>query len=100
MLQAENLPHDLWGEAARAANYLKNRLPTTALHGMTPYEAWYGQKPDVREIRKFGSSAYMYEASVGFRKGYFVGNSKKGYRILVRDEMKRLFVSNTAMVVE
>ncbi len=100
MLQAGNLPHQLWGEAARAANYLKNRLPTTALDGMTPFEAWHGHKPNVRDVRQFGSTAYVHEASIGFRKGIFVGNSKKGYRILVSDEMNGLVVSNIVMVVE
>jgi len=100
MLQAGNLPHHMWGEAARSANYLKNRLPTTALDGMTPFEAWHGHKPDVHDIRRFGSTAYVYEASIGFRKGIFVGNSGKGYRIQVNDEAKRLIVSNTVIVVE
>jgi hypothetical protein len=100
MLQAENLPHSLWGEAVRAANYLKNRLPTVALDGMTPFEAWHGHKPNVSDVRKFGSTAYVHETSIGFRKGIFVGNSKKGYRILLPDEKDKLVVSNAVMIVE
>jgi hypothetical protein len=33
------------GEAVMTAIHILNRLPTKALDGKTPYEAWYGRKP-------------------------------------------------------
>ena len=99
MLQTGNLPHSLWGEAAAAASYLKNRLPTTALEGITPFEAWHECKPDVGHIRKFGSTAYVLEANIGFKKGIFTGNSKTGYRIVINENNKPI-ISNDVIVVE
>ena len=37
----------LWGEALRHATWLKNRMATRTLDGKTPFEALYGQLPDL-----------------------------------------------------
>jgi hypothetical protein len=58
MLQA-NLPVKLWPEAIAAAVYITNRLPTKALQGKTPYEAWYSEKPDLSNLRVYGCDAYV-----------------------------------------
>ena len=34
--------------------FILNRVPTKALKGVTPFEAWYGHKPSVSFIRTFG----------------------------------------------
>ena len=39
MLVDSNLPHAFWAEALSTATYLRNRSPTKAVVGMTPYEA-------------------------------------------------------------
>ena len=44
---SSGLPKLLWGEALRHATWLKNRMATCALNGKTPYEALYGQAPDM-----------------------------------------------------
>ena len=38
--------------------YLLNRLPTNALKGITPFEAWYDYKPDLSHLRVVGSISY------------------------------------------
>ena len=40
MLVYSKLPQKLWGEAFSTAVYLRNRSPTKAGSGMTPYEMW------------------------------------------------------------
>ena len=40
--------------------YLRNRSPTKALSGITPYEAWNGTKPDVSILRIFGCCVYAH----------------------------------------
>ena len=47
MLADSKLPHKFWAEALSTHVYLRNRSPTKALTEITPYEAWYGVKPDV-----------------------------------------------------
>lgn len=58
MLIASGLPKAYWGEALTGAVYLYNRTPHTALGGKTPYEAKNGKKPDISNIRIWGSLAY------------------------------------------
>ena len=50
MLDASEAPLELWAEAILAAAYIRNHLPSQTLNGMTPHEAWTGQKPSVGHI--------------------------------------------------
>jgi hypothetical protein len=52
-------PENFWPEALAAACYITNRLPTKSLGGMTPYEAWYGEKPDLSGLKVYGCDAYV-----------------------------------------
>ncbi|EDN03770.1 hypothetical protein HCAG_01635 [Histoplasma mississippiense (nom. inval.)] len=48
------LPFKFWPEIARTAAFLSNRSPSSRLN-MTPYQAWYGEKPDLSRLRVIGS---------------------------------------------
>jgi hypothetical protein len=48
------LPSKFWPEIARTAAFLSNRSPSTKLN-TTPYQAWYGEKPDLSRLRVIGS---------------------------------------------
>ena len=54
MLHDSGLPANLWGEAASHAIYLINRTPTRALDGKTPYEAFWGTKPNIAHLHPWG----------------------------------------------
>ena len=54
MLRDSDLPPRFWAEAMTTFMYLRNRTPTKANDGATPYERFYGAKPDVSHIRTFG----------------------------------------------
>lgn len=43
----------------RHSIYLLNHLPTRALTGVTPYEAWNGKKPHIGHIKVFGCVGHM-----------------------------------------
>ena len=60
MLADSRLPHSFWAEALSTAAYLINRSPTKTLDGKTPFQAWYGKKPNVNHLRVFGCSAYIH----------------------------------------
>ena len=54
MMAKAGLPEKYWAEAFSTAAYLKNRLPSRSVaEKKTPYEKWYGRKPNV-------SMAYAY----------------------------------------
>ena len=46
-----------WSEAVTAAAYVRNKVITTST-GVTPYEQWYGRKPDVSDLKVFGCMAH------------------------------------------
>ena len=54
MLHQAGLPLSCWGEALAAFIHVWNRTPTSAVPGKTPYEAFYGSKPDVSMLRVWG----------------------------------------------
>lgn len=62
MLVASGLERRYWNEAILTANYIKNRLPTSAYGEQfakeTSAEIWYGQKPNLSNMRIFGSTCY------------------------------------------
>jgi hypothetical protein len=60
MLLGASLPQRFWAEAINTAVFLRNRSPTQALDGKTPFGAWHGQKPDIGHLRKFGCLAFLY----------------------------------------
>lgn len=49
-LFAAGLPECFWAEAVQYVVYTKNRCPTFALTDKTPYEAFYGKKPDISNL--------------------------------------------------
>src|ERR1044072_10026240 len=90
MLRTKSLPKQYWGEAVTTAAYLLNRCPTKRMEGITPEEAWSGQKPDVKHFRIFGSMCYRHvpearrsKLDVRSEKLLLVGyHSTSGYRLL------------------
>lgn len=63
-LKEKQMPLYFWGEAVRHAVYVLDRLPTRALSGCTPYEAWSGKKPDLGHLKTFRCLAHMKVPSV------------------------------------
>jgi hypothetical protein len=93
MLQDAGLEEGLWGEAIMTANFLRNRSPVSG-KSKTPWELFFGKRPDVSLLRTFGSTAYVLIPKVkrtkldkvserGILVGYAPGGN--GYRILMND---------------
>jgi hypothetical protein len=90
MLSESKLPKRFWAEAINTASYLRNRSPSAAVQEMTPYEAVFGEKPDVSMLKVFGCLAYMHvpkderqKFDVKADKCVFLGyeDTCKGYRV-------------------
>ncbi|CAD6927595.1 unnamed protein product [Tilletia caries] len=91
LIHGRQLPLEYWAEAALTAAYLRNRSPSAAIGGITPYELWHGTVPDLSHLRVFGCLAFSmlsdkareHSLSVRSKVGVFVGYDKvqKGYRI-------------------
>ena len=46
MMAESGVAQSLWAEAINTAVYLRNRCPTKVLNDVTPYEVWFGRKPN------------------------------------------------------
>jgi len=83
------------------AIYIINRVPTPVLHGKSPYECLFGNAPDLKELKVFGSFCYA-STSIKNRAKFdhrarccaFVGykNGTKGFVVLDIDT-QALFVT-------
>ena len=60
MLSGSILPKKFWAEAMSTAVYLQNQSPTKAVKGMTPHEAFHGNKLNVKNLRVFGCVAFAH----------------------------------------
>jgi hypothetical protein len=60
LLHAAGLDQSFWSFAVINAVHVKNRRSTSALDGVTPYEAFYARKPSVSHLRVFGCVAYVF----------------------------------------
>jgi hypothetical protein len=73
MLHRARLPASFWDEAALNAVHVRNRCPTRAVDGKTPYEVWTGRKPSIEGFRVFGTLAYVHVDDATRRTGKLSG---------------------------
>ena len=102
------LPLAFWGEMLITANYLRNRLPTSANpNNASPYEMRYGKQPDLRNLRPIGVRCTVLKHSKQINgskaksrglKGILVGYGEpfglKGWRVYIPDKRKIVTAPN------
>lgn len=107
LLLDAGLENSYWGEAIMTAIYLQNRLPTSSTE-KTPYELWFGKKPELDHLKIFGSKAYVFIPKEKRKKLdqkaellTFIGYSEetKGYRFLNK-RTNQITISKDAKFVE
>jgi hypothetical protein len=60
MMKGKNLLNAFWAEAINTVVFLKNISPTRCLDNVTPFEALYGSKPPVPNLKVFGCKAFAH----------------------------------------
>ena len=78
VLAAANLPKKLWAEAMRYAAVTHNRS-WNAKQGKTPWEAFFGEKPDISNMRIFGCDIWVHIEKSRRRK---FDNKSKLYKMI------------------
>ena len=58
MIEVRELNNKLWDESINSTAHIQNRAFHKSVKGMTPYEAWFGGKPNVSNFRIFGTKAW------------------------------------------
>jgi hypothetical protein len=89
------MPKILWAEALNYATWLKNRLPSRATPGKTPYELINKSKSNLALAHEFGTPIYVHITTGGkleakAEEATFVGvdQESKGYRIWWAEKQK------------
>ena len=107
LLINSNLPKFLWGEAILTACYLYNRTPNSSINFKTPYYLKYQTKPDISNIRIFGSLAFNKEPELFTKKldkrssaFYLVGFKSNNIYILYNPINNRIISSRDVIIIE
>lgn len=94
-----------WPEAIKTAAYLKNRTIANTVENKTPYEIFFGVKPNVEHLKIYGSRVFVRVPEV-LRKtkwddkaqvGILVGYNENSYRVLLNN---RIINARHVQVVE
>ncbi|KAI3666972.1 hypothetical protein L6452_42013 [Arctium lappa] len=82
MLSESHLPTYFWAEATNTGCFTHNRSIIVKRHNKTPYEVFYGRKPDIGFLHVFGCVCYIHNDRENLGKfdpkaneGIFVGYS-------------------------
>ena len=57
-IEVREINHKLWAESINCDAHIQNRAFHKTVKGMTPYEAWFGEKPNVSNFRIFETKAW------------------------------------------
>ncbi|POV96884.1 hypothetical protein PSHT_14880 [Puccinia striiformis] len=92
ILYDSKLGKQFWGYAFMWSAWTLNRIPNRVTRDKTPYEFFYGDKPQLDRTRVFGSKAFVLVAPEKRRKldnraieGYVVGHLEESKRLDVLD---------------
>ena len=103
MVYHSGLSKSYWSDAVKVAAYIRNRVPNPSVTGTTPFELFYGRKPDLSHLRVFGCIAYAHIPKVKRKKldakavkTIFIGypSGVKGYLLFNTDTKKEIVSSD------
>ena len=60
LLISASLLERFWGDAALAAVYTINRIPSPTTYNKSPFELLYGQTPDYSSLQVFGCACFVF----------------------------------------
>ena len=101
MLHDCSLLRSLWAEAFKTATYVRNRTPTKALGGRTPFELVYGMIPNVSHLHAFSTPCAAVEPAAKLKKlddragrYFFIGYKYGGGGYRLWDPRRRAVVES------
>jgi len=53
-------PRALWAEGMKCATYVINKIPLSPNNMKSSYELIFGEKPNIKHLRVFGSICYVH----------------------------------------
>ena len=81
MLASAQLPEFLWEQAVGHTAYMHNMsyLSSPRLVKMTPYQVWYGQKPNVAHLREFAAPVWILKQGQNITCKMLLKSEQKAY---------------------
>ena len=106
MISHAGLSKAYWAEAVATATYLRNRMVSSAIKsGITPYQLWYGKKPNLKHLRVFGCTVYSLipdgehkKLDEKAQKLQFIGYTEIAGNYKVWDENKQMLHSSRCYI--
>ena len=101
LMHEKGLLEEYWAKATNIVVFLLNRLPTKDVDRKTPFEAWYGFKPNMKNLKIFGCLCFTHVLQIKRDKlekkakpSIFIGKStlSKAYRIFQPRSRKIIIV--------
>ena len=83
MIKYKDLIPKIWVEYINCAAYIQNISLHKLVDVKTPYEAWFGQKPNISNFNVFGSRAW---ARISSENRKALNHQRKECMIVVYDE--------------
>ena len=98
LLKEADVSRMYWPEIIKAAAYLKNRTLANTLVEKTPYEIFFGEKPDIKYLKIYGSKVYVRipeqlrnsKWDDKARLGTLLGYTETGYRVLINGKISNV----------
>lgn len=95
LMREANIHRRYWPEAIKTAAYLKNRTIANTVENKTPYEIFFGIKPNVKHLKIYGSKVFVRVPEVlrkskwddKAQEGILVGYNENSYRVLVNNRI-------------
>ena len=101
LLHFAHVPNRFWREAVTLAAYIHNRTPIKSLNKKTPFEMWFGYKPDLSNMRIFGCTAYAmipkhqtHKLSHKVIKYVFLGYCENSSGVILYDPAENRFLES------
>lgn len=95
LMREAKIHRKYWPEVIKTVAYLKNRTIANTVENKTPYEIFFGIKPNVEHLKIYGSRVYVRVPEV-LRKskwddkaqlGILVGYNENSYRVLLNNKI-------------
>lgn len=105
LLSDAKIHNRFWPEVIKTAVYLKNRTLANTVEKKTPYEIMMGEKPDISNLKLYGSRVFIRVPDVRRRSkwdrkadlGVLVGYEDVGYGVLINN---RVIIAKHVDIVE
>lgn len=82
-----------WPEIMKTVSYLKNRTIANTSENKTPYEIFFGIKPNVKHLKIYGSKVFVRTPEV-LRKGKWDDKAKLGVLVGYTNNSYRVLINN------